>query len=151
IINEVFIDCPEELKPILDAHMTLAFPNGSSIIFRGSNNQQHRVRRGNAFRRVYIDEGRDVDDLKTLVDSVVVPSLFSVNGRLCIGSTPADTDDHDLHEIKIQAEAEGWYHHEDIYGCHKYDQEDFPMDRIKKWEEETNDPVVWQREYMALW
>lgn len=151
IIDEVFKDCPNDLKPILDAHMTLTFPNGSMIIFRGSNNQQHRVRRGNAFRRVYIDEGRDVDDLKTLVESVVVPSLFSVNGRVVLGSTPADTEDHDLSEIKQQAEQEGWYHHCDIYECSKHDPSDFPPERIEQWKKETSDPVAWAREYLAQW
>jgi hypothetical protein len=150
-LGQAFKDCPEDLRPTLDATLTLNFPNGSKIIFRGSNNQQHRIRRGSAFRRVYVDEARDVDDLDNLVDSVIVPSLFSTLGRLMIGSTPADTEDHPLFAIKQAAEREGWYFHCSIYDAGRYDPEEFPADRIAMWKKETKDPVAWSREYEALW
>ena len=151
IIRDTLADCPEDLRPILDASLTLNFPNGSKIIFRGSNNQSHRTKRGNAFRRVFIDEGRDVDDLDNLLESVVMPSLFSTDGRVMISSTPADTEDHPLHDIKQAAEREGWYFHADIYDANRHDPADFPPERIEQWKRETLDPVAWDREYMALW
>ncbi|MDE2099542.1 MAG: hypothetical protein KGL39_19980 [Patescibacteria group bacterium] len=151
IIEETFEDCPEELRPVLDAHLTLNFPNGSSIIFRGSNNQQHRVRRGNDLEEAIIDEARDVDNLQTLIDSVVIPSLFKSGGHLLIGSTPADTEDHDLKAIHDAAEREGWMHHCDIYECNKHDSEDFPLARIEQWKRETKDATAWDREYMTKW
>jgi hypothetical protein len=151
IIEKTFADCPDDLKPNLDSSLTLTFPNGSKIIFRGSNNQQHRTKRGNAFRRVFVDEGRDVDDLDNLIDSVVIPSLFSTMGRLMISSTPADSEDHPLHAVKQAAEREGWYFHCTIYDAHRYDPEDFPLERIEAWKKETTDKVAWEREYMALW
>jgi hypothetical protein len=151
IIAQTFSDCPDGMRPTIDAGLTLTFPNGSKIIFRGSNNQQHRTKRGNAFRRVFIDEGRDVDDLDNLLESVVIPSLFSTEGRVLISSTPADTEDHPLHAIKQQAEREGWYFHCDIYEAAKTDPIDFPAERIEQWKRETTDPIAWDREYMALW
>lgn len=151
IIDKAFSDCPDDFKPTLDSSLTLRFPNGSTIIFRGSNNQQHRVRRGNDLRIAFIDEARDVDDLDTLVESVVIPSLFTAEGRLIISSTPADTDDHPLHAIKEAAEREGWYFHCTILDANRYDPLDFPMERIKAWEKETTDKVAWDREYMAKW
>lgn len=151
IIEKTFSDCPEEFKPTLDSGLTLTFPNGSKIIFRGSNNQTHRVRRGNAFRKAFIDEGRDVDDLDVLLESVVVPSLFSTDGRVCISSTPADTKDHPLYTIKQSAEKEGWYFKATINDCHRYDPSDFPQERINQWEKETLDKVAWMREYLAEW
>ena len=151
IITQTFLDCPDDLRPTLDASLTLTFPNGSKIVFRGSNNQQHRVRRGNAFRRVFIDEARDVDDLDTLIDSVVVPSLFSVDGRVLISSTPADTEDHPLHAIKQAAEREGWYFHATIHDANLYDPDAFPQARIDQWHKETTDKVAWAREYLAQW
>ncbi len=151
IIDQAFADCPDDLRPTLDATLTLTFPNGSRILFRGSNNQQHRVRRGNAFRRVFIDEARDVDDLDNLVDSVVIPSLFSTLGRLLISSTPADSEDHPLHAIKQAAEKEGWYFHCTIYDAARYDPEEFPSTRIALFKSETKDPIAWQREYEAKW
>ena len=151
IIRDTLSDCPQDLLPTLDATLTLNFPNSSKIIFRGSNNQQHRTKRGNAFRKVFIDEGRDVDDLDNLLESVVIPSLFSTDGRVMISSTPADTEDHPLHDIKQSAEREGWYFKADIYDAHKYDPQDFPSDRIEQWQRETTDAVAWKREYLALW
>ncbi len=151
IIDQTYSDCPDLFRPVLDANLTLEFPSGSKIIFRGSNNQQHRTRRGNAFRRVFIDEARDVDDLDTLLESVVIPSLFSTDGRVLISSTPADSDDHPLAAIKQQSEREGWYYHADIYDCAKSDPADFPLDRIDQWKRETSDPVAWEREYLAKW
>ncbi len=151
IIDQTFSDCPEDLRPTLDSSLTLTFPNGSKIIFRGSNNQQHRVRRGNAFRRVFVDEGRDVDDLDNLVDSVIIPSLFSTLGRLLISSTPADSEDHPLHAIMQAAQREGWYSHYTIYDANRYDPEDFPLARIELWKKETKDPIAWAREYLAQW
>lgn len=151
IIDKVFGDCPEDLIPVLDSHLTLTFANGSSIIFRGSNNQQHRIRRGNDLQIAGIDEARDVDDLDNLIDSVVIPSLFTTSGRLLISSTPADTDDHPLFAIKQAAEREGWMSHYTIYDANKYDPEDFPLQRIETWKKETRDSVAWQREYLAMW
>lgn len=151
LIDKVFSDCPDDLRPVLDSHLTLSFPNGSSVIFRGSNNQQHRVRRGNDLQIAAIDEARDVDDLDNLIDSVVIPSLFTTSGRLIISSTPADTEDHPLHAIKQAAEREGWISHYTIYHAHDFDPEDFPLDRIETWRKETTDQVAWDREYMALW
>jgi hypothetical protein len=150
-IGSAFKDCPEDLLPTLDHSLTLTFPNGSKIIFRGSNNQQHRVRRGNSLRRVYVDEARDVDDLDNLIGSVVIPSLFLTDGRLLIGSTPADTEEHPLFAIKQAAEKEGRWIKYDILEARRYDPDIFTDARIQTFREATKDPVAWQREYMALW
>ena len=151
IVDKAFSDCPDDLKPTLDSSLTLKFPNGSTIIFRGSNNQQHRVRRGNDLRIAFIDEARDVDDLDTLVESVVIPSLFTSEGRLIISSTPADTEDHPLYAIKQAAEKDGWYFKATIYDAGYYDPLDFPAERIELFKNETKDPIAWQREYLAMW
>ncbi|MDE2020352.1 MAG: terminase family protein [Patescibacteria group bacterium] len=151
IIEQTFGDCPRDLAPELDSTLTLNFPNGSKIVFRGSNMQQHRHRRGNAFRRVYIDEARDVDELNNLLESVVIPSLFSTEGRVIIGSTPADTEDHDLRQIREVAERDGWFFHSDIYDAMRYDPKDFPSERVEQWKRETLDSVAWEREYLAKW
>jgi hypothetical protein len=150
IIAQTYSDCPQDLQPVLDSSLTLHFPNGSTIIFRGSNNKSHRTKRGNAFRKVFIDEPRDVDELNVLLESVVLPSLFSTEGQVMLGSTPPDTEDHDLSTIKDQAEREGWYFHWDITQSAKSDPQDFPQDRIDQWRRETIDKAAWQREYMAV-
>ena len=151
IINKVLIDCPDDLRPVLDATLTLTFPNKSTIIFRGSNMKQHRVRRGGDLQIAGIDEARDVDDLDTLIESVVFPSLFTTTGRLLISSTPADTTEHPLHDIKVQAEKEGWISNYTIYDASRYDPLDFTPEKIALWRKETKSNVAWQREYEAKW
>ena len=151
IIKDAFDDCPDDLMPTLDANLTLTFPNGSSVIFRGSNNKTHRVRRGGDLHIAVIDEARDIDDLDNLIDSVVFPSLFTASGRLIISSTPADTEDHPLHAIKQEAEKEGWMSHYTILDAHRFDPEDFTQAKIDLWRKETTDNVAWEREYLAMW
>src|ERR1700676_3966764 len=47
IIQTTLENCPDSLRPKFDRNRFMfSFSNGSSILFRGSNNQQHRIRRG---------------------------------------------------------------------------------------------------------
>ncbi len=89
--------------------------------------------------------------MDNLVDSVVIPSLFTTLGRLLISSTPADTEDHPLFAIKQAAEREGWYFKATIHDAARYDPDDFPPSRIALFKSETKDPVAWEREYEAKW
>lgn len=152
IIEKTLHDCPDILRPKFDKNRFMFnFTNGSTILFRGSNNQQHRVRRGLDLDGAGVDEGRDVDDLKDLIDSVIFPALFSNNGYLIISSTPADSFSHDLYSYYTMAEVEGWLYECDILKASQLDPEDFPADRIAEWKKETDRDDVWQREYMCKW
>ncbi len=156
LIEKTFEDCPEVLKPVFDKNrFVLRFKNGSTIIFRGSNNQQHRVRRGQEFHGAGIDEARDVDNLDTLVESVVFPSLFSTDGHMIISSTPADTRSHPLYAIRQRAMMEGWMAQIPIYEAQKLDPEVYTKERIDEWKEETlkapDGSEIWAREYECKW
>ena len=152
IIDKTLQDCPDEFKPKFDKQRFMfSFANGSTILFRGSNNQQHRIRRGLDLDGAGVDEGRDVDDLRDLIDSVIFPALFSSNGYLIISSTPADTFSHDLYTYYQLAEVEGWLYECDIDRAAKLDPEDFPADRIAEWKKETARDDVWMREYKCKW
>lgn len=152
IIAETLRWCPDDLRPKFDRQRFMfQFQNGSSILFRGSNNQQHRVRRGLDLDGAGVDEGRDVDDLKDLIDSVIFPALFSSDGYLLISSTPADTFSHDLYHYRQLAEVEGWLFQCDIRRAAQLDPDDFPASRIAEWKKETQRDDVWEREYMCRW
>jgi hypothetical protein len=152
IIETTLEDCPPDLRPRFDKQRFMfAFGNGSTILFRGSNNQQHRIRRGLDLDGAGVDEGRDVDDLKDLIDSVIFPALFSSNGYLLISSTPADTFSHDLYTYYQLAQVEGWLFECDIERAAELDPEDFPADRIAEWKKETQRDDVWLREYKCQW
>lgn len=156
LIQKTYEDCPEKWRPTFDKQrFMLRFKNGSAIIFRGSNNQQHRVRRGQEFHVAGIDEARDVDNLTDLIDSVVFPALFSSDGYLIISSTPADTRSHPLHAIRTRAKVDGWLIEIPIWEAQKLDPSIYTMDRIKEWEEETlkapDGRDIWEREYECKW
>jgi hypothetical protein len=133
----------------------LRFPNSSAIIFRGSNNQQHRVRRGQEFHLAGIDEARDVDSLSELIESVVFPSLFSTDGHLIISSTPADTRSHPLFNYRQHAKTENWIVKIPIQEAHRLDPEVYSQERIDEWKAETLDAPdgeeTWEREYECKW
>lgn len=159
LIQKTFEDCPEPLRPTFDRQrLTLKFRNGSMIIFRGSNNQQHRVRRGQEFHLAGIDEARDVDSLNELIDSVVFPSLFSTDGHMLISSTPADTRSHPLFAIRERAKAEGWFVAITMEGensASEMDPDIYTPERIAEWKDETlkglDGEDTWKREYQCQW
>lgn len=156
LIEKTYSDCPAALRPTFDRQrFMLRFKNGSAIIFRGSNNQQHRVRRGQEFHIAGIDEARDVDNLTDLIDSVVFPSLFSTDGYMIISSTPADTRSHPLFAIRTRAKAEGWLIEIPIYEAQKLDPQIYTKERIDEWKEETlkapDGQEIWEREYECKW
>jgi hypothetical protein len=156
LIQRTFEDCPERLRPVFDKQrFMLKFPNGSVIIFRGSNNQQHRVRRGQEFHRAGIDEARDVDDLTNLIESVVFPSLFSTDGYMIISSTPADTRSHPLFTYRTEAKVNGWLVEIPIWEASKLDPEVYPLTLIEEWKAETikapDGQDIWEREYECKW
>jgi len=152
IIDKTLETCPDSLRPRFDRNRFMfSFANGSSILFRGSNNQQHRVRRGLDLDGAGVDEGRDVDDLKDLIDSVIFPALFSSNGYLIISSTPADSFSHDLYTYYQLASVEDWLFECDIERAAELDPEDFPAARIAEWKKETARDDVWLREYKCQW
>jgi terminase large subunit-like protein len=152
IIDTALEDCPLDLRPSFNKQrFMLEFSNGSSILFRGSNNQQHRLRRGMDFDGCGVDEARDVDDLQDLIDSVIFPALFSSDGYLIISSTPADTFSHDLYKYRQLAEIEKWLFQCTMQQASVYDPTEFTPERIAEWRRETKSDDVWAREYDCKW
>lgn len=152
IIDKAYADCPDAIRPKFNKQrFIIEFANGSSILFRGSNNQQHRLRRGMDFDGCGVDEARDVDSLTDLIDSVIFPALFSSDGYLIISSTPADTFSHDLYKYRQLAEIEGWLFQCTMQQAGVYDPKEFTAQRIAEWRKETKADDVWEREYNCKW
>lgn len=156
IIEETYKDCPAHIRPIFnESRLMIEFSNGSVIVFRGSNNKQHRVRRGQEFHEVGVDECRDVDELDVLIDSVLMPSLFDKGGHMYMSSSPADTRSHPLYRYRQQAETGGWLIKITIWDANRMDPLVYPMARIQEWQRETLQSVdgqdKWEREYECKW
>lgn len=156
IIDNTYADCPDEYKPNFNAQrFLLEFQNGSSIIFRGSNNKQHRARRGQEFHLAAIDEARDVNDLAELIDSVVFPALFDSDGFLIISSTPADTRSHPLYAYRQRAIVDGSFFSIKMSEASVIDPDVYTPEKIAIWKEETLKMIDgddrWKREYECEW
>lgn len=156
IIEETYSDCPNHLRPQFDRHrFLLSFDNSSRILFRAANNKQYRVRRGLGAHLAGIDEAREIDNLMELIDSIIMPALFSNDGHLIISSTPADTRSHPLYQIRSRAMAEGWHVPISIYDAQRLDPYVYSEERIKEWKKETmKDPdgqARWEREFEIKW
>lgn len=156
IIEKTLADCPAAERPVYhESRFMLQFKNGSCIIFRASNNKQHRVRRGQEFNEVGVDEARDVDDLDELIDSVLMPALFNHGGYCYVSSTPADTRSHPLFRYRQQAEACGALVRLTIWDANRLDPLVYPLDRIQEWKRETLQSVdgesKWKREFECEW
>lgn len=156
IIEETYKDCPAHLRPYFnESRLMIEFTNGSVIVFRGSNNKQHRVRRGQEFHEAGVDEARDVDELDVLIDAVLMPALFDKSGHLYISSSPGDTRSHPLYRYRQQAETGGWLVRITIWDANRMDPFVYPIERIREWQRETMQSVdgesKWKREYECEW
>jgi len=156
IIDELYRDCPDHLRPAFnDQRFLLSYSNGASIIFRGSNNQQHRARRGQEFHLAGIDEARDVQDLAELIDSVVFPSLFESDGFLIISSTPADTRSHELFKYRQLAQLGGWFFQMKMSEAAKIEPEVYTPEKVERWKAEIcagpDGEDRYNREFECAW
>lgn len=109
LMDDIFKDCPEELKPVyLKNAYRYEFPNGSQIQLAGTDGGHHESLRGSKADLWIIDEAGFTTDLKYIVRSVLNPTTLTTGGRGILASTPSKTVDHDFIEhFLTPAELEG--------------------------------------------
>ena len=150
IYNDLFGDCPEELKPEYKIQQNeIYFPTtNSKILVRGSNNQSFNSLRGLKLFIAFVDEVRDIDEAKELIDSVLLPALFDSNGFLINSSTPSNTQDNYLWTLYQEAISKKTVWVSDIYAC------GYPEQRINDFAAEYpegKESVEFKREYESKW
>lgn len=73
------------------------FPNGSQVHVAGVNNQHEDDLRGTAADLAIVDEAAFVDNLKYLIDSVLVPQLLTIpNAKLIMASSSPLSPAHEF-------------------------------------------------------
>lgn len=99
IMDEIFKDCPPEMKPEFKYNDYMyVFPNGSQIHLAGSDGGHHESLRGGKSDLWIIDEAGYCDDLKYVVNSILTPTTLTTGGRGILASTPSLSPDHDFIE-----------------------------------------------------
>ncbi len=97
IMQDIFKDCPPELRPEFKTNDKMyLFPNGSQIQIAGTDNGHHESLRGGKSDLWMVDEAGFCQDLKYVVNSVLAPTADTTGGRGILASTPSPEPDHEF-------------------------------------------------------
>lgn len=103
IMDEIFKDCPPEMKPEFKYNDYMyVFPNGSQIQMSGTDGNHHESLRGGKSDLWIVDEAGFCDELKYVVNTILAPTADTTGGRGIIASTPSKTIDHDFIEYFLK-------------------------------------------------
>jgi hypothetical protein len=101
-------DCPADLKPKFLPHESMyLWPNDSELWLAGTDKEHAEKLRGPGTDFGLVDEAGAMNNLKYVVNDILLPSTMDNDGRLLIISTPAKTPGHDFFSMCAEAEAEG--------------------------------------------
>lgn len=129
----------------------LRFASGSELGVFGTDNDQFRRRRGNAVRRVLLDEAAFYADLPA-VEQVYVPQLQTTGGIGLYLSSPPLTPAHPFNERCRSAMAAGRYVHDTFWSNPRIDHEAVirgEMERRGLTREQLLASTEFRREYLA--
>lgn len=95
VFEQIFSDCPPQLKPVWKkADSRWLFPNGSRIILVGFDMHPDRAR-GRSMDAWFLTEPGFFDDLPKVMKTVLIPqALTNPHARGLMGSTPPETPSH---------------------------------------------------------
>jgi hypothetical protein len=111
IMREIFKDAPAKFNVNNLWHeqdKVYRFPNGSEIQIAGTDSGNAENLRGGYAHLCILDEAGFMDDLDYVVNSILLPTTDTTNGKLILTSTPNYKDpNHEFHEnFVIPAQAE---------------------------------------------
>jgi hypothetical protein len=109
-MRQITADCPADLKPEYDSQQKIyRYPNGSEIQIAGTDGGNADGLRGGHAHYCFCDEAGFMDDLEYVVQSILLPTLDTTDGKLIMASTPNYKDaNHEFHEkFVIPQEASG--------------------------------------------
>lgn len=112
-------DCPEHLKPEHKvADKTFVYPNGSEIIMAGTDGGSAESVRGSTLNLILMDESgfHDYNDFLYILNSVLMPTLTTTEGKVIMASTPSKEPDHPFMVNYVEPyRASGWLVEYDIF------------------------------------
>lgn len=148
IFKDILSDCPKDLRPRYTvADGEYEFPNGSVISIAGTEQGQIDNLRGQACDLALVDEAGFCQDLKNVIDDVIMPqTLGRPHARMIIASTPPLSPDHYFVELANVAMATSAYAKFTIY-----DNPRLTPKEIEDYKQEAGgeNSTTWRREYLA--
>jgi len=157
IVRDIIKDCPTAYRPIFKAQdNSFYFPSSNSEIqLAGVNNKNAEALRGKEALDCIVDEAGFVDELRYLVDDILMPQLmFSRSGHLVMSSTPPISPAHDFVSYIAAAESEGNLVSKEIFDNPRLSQRDI-LEIAKEAGcvivdgEIVEESTTWLREYRA--
>lgn len=140
-------DCPTDLAPSFSkAELSWSYPNGSRVLLAGCDSGNAERLRGTSMDLGIVDEAGFIDDLRYVVQSILMPQLMTTNGRIFMASTPAKSPVHDFTTYCLEAEAQGRYEHRTIYDAPHITDDIAAEFMLESGGEMSSD---WRREYLA--
>ena len=90
IIKRVIVDYNIPILRYNNTDLSVEFKNGSVLYISGAKDSSEIERfRGMSLKKIYIDECQSFRSyIKELIDDVLVPAMWDVNGTLCLIGTP---------------------------------------------------------------
>lgn len=127
IVKRVLKDYKIKIIKMDNSDLSVEFDNGSMLYVSGAKDTSEIEKfRGMSLKKVYIDECQSFRSyIKELIDDVVVPAMWDVNGTLCLIGTPG-------------AVPAGFFHdcaHNPAWANHKWTIFDNPWIKLKSGKE----------------
>ena len=133
IMDEIFADCPPELKPEFKTQDNIyRFPNGSEIQLAGTDGgNAEKIRGGNA-DFCFVDEAAFVKtELPYLVRSVLMPTTLLTRGKVILSSTSPKEENNDFGRYMEKAEKDGKLIRKNLFQCYE-ENKNTPYQRISE-------------------
>jgi phage terminase large subunit len=154
LLKEILKDCPKDIKPeFKTADNLYRFRNGSEIQLAGTDNGHAEGLRGGSSDICIVDEAGFCDDLKYIVQSILIPTTTTTRGKIILSSTPPRSPDHEFNNYVEDAELKGSYTKKTIFDAVEGDGSKgrITLEIIKELADEYGgyDSVEFRREYMC--
>jgi len=115
-MEAILATCPEELRPRQDNERgSLVWPNGSSLVWAGTDSEQFDRLRGPRAHLLLFDEAGFWPELER-VESALLPMLQTTGGQALYLSTPSESPGHPFIQRYRAAQATGRAQHDTIEG-----------------------------------
>ncbi len=96
-MRQILSDCPNDIKPEWkEADKVFMFPNESQIQMAGTDGGSAESVRGSSCHLAILDEAgfQDYNDFSYIIQSIIMPTLLTTNGKMILASTPSREPDH---------------------------------------------------------
>ena len=146
---------PDAIRPVLSEQKgTITSPNGSVMVFAGTDAEQFDRLRGPKAHLIMLDESAFFSELER-VEAALTPQLNTTHGLVLYFSSPPESPSHPFARRDAAHQAQGRWSKATIYDSPRYSNDDIAgieraeSERLGMTREELLASTYWEREYRA--